>query len=408
MVTFAFGAGPSTGLGVMALAKGSASGTLSGPAGGETADVAGAASPKAGPLNADSLNPKVAEAGTVEAGLLEPEALESEDLESETLGRTLRRAREASGRSLAEMSALTRVHVRYLAALEQSDWSALPNRVFAVGHVRAYAGALSLDEQLAVERFKRESPDPSVPLQAPIGIAFEDVKRYSPRVIAAVAAIGLAVVGWNVIQRVSLIDVGRPSDIREVPQSWSEGWTLGTPGATEIRLEPAQPAPADQTIPALYVTPGLEDALSADMEEAAPTAAAPVQRAFNPRGAVYGAAAAAGGTQVVLQARKAASVVVRMADGRVLFARQLAAGEAWRAPMGVQAVIDVSDPAAFDIYLNGEHGGVLSATLTPLAQLNSRAQTLARQAAAEANARAEAARVAASRPAAAAAASGAN
>ena len=86
------------------------------------------------------------------------------------------------------------------------------------------------------------------------------------------------------------------------------------------------------------------------------------------------------GEEFVIQARKATILVVRMADGRVLFARQLAAGEAWRAPVGVQAVIDVADPSAFDVYLNGEHGGRLEQALTPLSQLNRRAETLARQA----------------------------
>ena len=104
---------------------------------------------------------------------------------------------------------------------------------------------------------------------------------------------------------------------------------------------------------------------------------APVQKAFNPRGAVYGAPATA--SQVVIQAKKAGALVVRLGDGQALFARQMAAGEAWRAPMGVSATIDVSDPAAFDVYLNGEHGGILPAVLTPLAQLNSRAEQAARQ-----------------------------
>ena len=106
-----------------------------------------------------------------------------------------------------------------------------------------------------------------------------------------------------------------------------------------------------------------------------------MQKAFTPRGAVYGAAATA--SNVVLQARKATILVVRMSDGRVLFARQLAAGEAWRAPIGVQAIIDVADPAAFDVYLNGEHGGRLEQALTPLSQLNRRAEALARQASEE-------------------------
>lgn len=327
-----------------------------------------------------------------------------------TLGEALRLAREVSGKSLAELSTETRVHTRYLIALEQNDWSVLPTRVFSIGYVRAYATALGLDEQLSVERFKRESPDPSVPLQAPVGVAFEDVRRYSPRIIGAIALIAVAVVGWNVFQRVNLMHRPAASDIVSIPESWTLGAVPGQSGgaAGVVALSAPQPAPPDQTIPALYVTPGLEAQLTGvdptDPEAVAAAAArnaGPVQRAFNPRGAVYGAAATA--SQVVIQARKAASIVVRMADGRVLFARQLAAGEAWRAPPGVAAVVDVSDPTAFDVYLNGEHGGALSGPLTPLAQLNARAQqqaqALARQAAAELAARTEAAAQAAAQTA---------
>lgn len=101
----------------------------------------------------------------------------------------------------------------------------------------------------------------------------------------------------------------------------------------------------------------------------------------------------------MIQAREAAAFVVRMSDGRVLFARQLAAGEAWRAPLGVSALIDVSEPTAFDVYLNGEHGGTLSAAVTQLAQLNTRAASLARQTAARIEAEATARQATAARAA---------
>jgi cytoskeletal protein RodZ len=291
----------------------------------------------------------------------------------------------------------TRVHTRYLVALEQADWSALPSRVFTLGYVRAYASALGLDEQLAVERYKREAPDSSVALQPPTGAAFQEVKRQSPQVLGVALALVLAVVGWNVFQRISLLKAPSPSDIAEVPESWSLGAVPGqSAGFTTLDVGASHPAPPDQTVPALYVTPGLEAQLTgvdpadpAAVAAAATASAAPVQAAFNPRGAIHGAPATA--SQVVIQARKPASLVVRMADGRVLFARQLAAGEAWRAPRDVAATIDASEPTAFDVYLNGEHGGALQALLTPLPQLNARAQALARQAAAESAARAEAA-----------------
>ena len=316
--------------------------------------------------------------------------------DASSLGAGLKAARIASGRSLAELSQQTKVHVRYLIALEDGDFDVLPSQVFALGYVRAYAHALGLDEIVAAERFKKEAPGGPQPhkLEAPTGVAFQEVRRYSPRVIGAIALIAVAVVGWNVFQRMSLFQAPPPSEIVAVPESW----TLGAiPGQADFRLTPTQAAPADQSIPALYVTPGLEAELTGvdpDAEGAQPVQpTAPVQAAFNPRGAIYGASATA--SQVILQAKKAASLVVRMGDGRVLFARQLAEGEAWRAPLDVAAIVDVSDPSAFDVYMNGELGGGLQGALTPLGQLNARAEQMARQAAAEVAARAEAARRAA-------------
>lgn len=297
-----------------------------------------------------------------------------------TLGGGLRTARERSGKSLAELAAETKVHRRFLTALEQNDWSSLPSRVFALGYVRAYAAALGLDEQSAVERFKRESPDTTTALKPPVGVAFEDVKRQSPRIVAGIAVVVLAVIGWNVFQRISLLRAPRASDIATVPDAWRDR-ADGAP----VALSAPRAAPPDQTTPALYVTPGLEAQLAGvdpnDPEAMAALTAAkdqgPVQKAFNPRGAVYGAPANA--SQVVIQARKPGALVVRIGEGQALFARQMAAGEAWRAPLGAGATIDVSDPAAFDVYLNGEYDGPLPAVLTPLAQLNARAGQAARQ-----------------------------
>ncbi|WP_312083514.1 helix-turn-helix domain-containing protein [Brevundimonas sp.] len=308
-----------------------------------------------------------------------------------TFGEGLRHARERSGKSLAELAAETKVHRRFLTALEQGDWSSLPSRVFALGYVRAYASALALDEQLAVERFKRESPDTSVPLKAPIGIAFEDVRRHSPRIVAGIAVVAIAVIGWNVFQRISLRQTAHPSDIAVAPKTWANGDTTDP----RFALSAPMAAPPDQTTPAPYITRGLEAELTG-VDPADPAAlaaaaanAAPVQKAFNPRGAVYGAPANA--SMVVIQARTAGALVVRLGDGQALFARQMAPGEAWRAPTGVAATVDVSDPAAFDVYLNGEYGGPLAGVLTPLAQLNSRADQAARAlAAVQARAQAQA------------------
>jgi hypothetical protein len=72
---------------------------------------------------------------------------------------------------------------------------------------------------------------------------------------------------------------------------------------------------------------------------------------------------------VILQAVRPMSLVVRGAGGTVYFARQLGAGEAWRAPDVAGLTIDVDVPSAVEIYVGGRATGLLSQPQTPLASL---------------------------------------
>ena len=82
-----------------------------------------------------------------------------------------------------------------------------------------------------------------------------------------------------------------------------------------------------------------------------------------------------------------------MSDALIVSACRTAIGTAFKGTLAqtsafdlAHAVVDASEPTAFDVYQNGEHGGVLQAAITPLQQLNARAATMARQMAADAEA----------------------
>jgi cytoskeletal protein RodZ len=66
------------------------------------------------------------------------------------LGETLKQERETRGVSLREISDATKIAVRYLEAIEQNHFDALPGGVFNKGFIRAYAAYVGLDEQRAV------------------------------------------------------------------------------------------------------------------------------------------------------------------------------------------------------------------------------------------------------------------
>ena len=69
------------------------------------------------------------------------------------VGALLREAREASGRSVADVVASLRIRRVYLEAIEDGRFDELPGAAYAVGFVRSYATYLRLDAPaLLVER----------------------------------------------------------------------------------------------------------------------------------------------------------------------------------------------------------------------------------------------------------------
>ncbi|MBE7217233.1 MAG: helix-turn-helix domain-containing protein [Caulobacteraceae bacterium] len=268
----------------------------------------------------------------------------------DSLGAYLKAVREHRGETLSELAEATRVRGAYLAAIEGGDRAILPSRPFAIGYVRSYAAALGLDGELAVERFKRDWPESSEPLRNPVGVGHE-AKASRPLLYALAAVLVVGVGLWNVAQRTLARD-SAPASIPALADA--------PPAAPSGALKIAAPteAPAESTIPAAYVTPGMDAAMAAangqpaPADAAKPAAAAPdATPLFVPKGAVHGVAAAP--NTVVLQARKPLSLIVHGADQTVYFARQIAAGEAFRAPLGRGLVADVSDPASLDVYVNG-------------------------------------------------------
>ena len=61
-------------------------------------------------------------------------------------GAALRRAREASGYSLGEVAARTRITERYLVALEASAFHVFPAALYAVGFAKSFARDVGISE----------------------------------------------------------------------------------------------------------------------------------------------------------------------------------------------------------------------------------------------------------------------
>jgi transcriptional regulator with XRE-family HTH domain len=300
------------------------------------------------------------------------------------LAEILKKTREAQGLSLDEVAEITRVRRAYLEALEQAAYDVLPSRAFAIGHVKAYAKALGLDEETLADMFKVEVAESATRLHAPSGAALEDLKpNYSLYVTAAMCLVA-AIAVWNVVQHNPNLLSSKGRSMGNLDhQKWSAGVPMIRDGV--IYVTRSAPAPKDQDVPPPYVTPGLEAGFAsiAAASNHDQQAAVPVQdvlqarKSFNPRGAVYGAPPE--NSTVTVQATKSVNLIIRGGDNTVYFAHELGEGEAYRLPSNTQQdlTIEVSDPSAFDIYYNGEYAGAIDTPTSTIARLNQRAAQLA-------------------------------
>lgn len=308
-------------------------------------------------------------------------------VDNHTAGALLRAAREAQGRTLQQVAEVTRIRRAYLAAIEDMRPDLLPSRPFAVGYAKAYAKALGLDSEMVAERFRTELPSPDgEALRAPIGVGHEKTGIRYPLIAGCGVVLAAAVLIWNVAQRAVTFEEPTPPPVPEAPEDWLRGRAIAAPIALGIPTA----APAEQTTPAPYVTPGIEAFAAQQVEAAAglpvtalPSApvagigagpretlppAPPQSAALGVKAKAYGAGAPA--SSIVFTARKPATMVLRRVDGSVAFARHLSAGDSYRTPVIAGLAVDVSDPAAFDVYVYGQFKGQLAGptgTLTAIA-----------------------------------------
>jgi cytoskeletal protein RodZ len=294
------------------------------------------------------------------------------------IGSALRALREQKRLSLEQLADMTRVRRAYLADIEAMRLERLPSRPFTIGYIRAYAEALGLDGEAAVERFKSEEPILDEPLRAPVGV----VEAGDPRVVALVAGVIIilvAIVLWNIAQRALM--AGAPPPPTASAQATAKA--LAVASSPVVPLGAPLPAPVESTTPPPYETPGMPiinpdgtvttpKSVAGAKPGAAPDAPsvdpATLSQVFVATGQTYGAPKDQPST-VTLQALKPASLIVRGQDGQIYFARQFAAGDAFRAPQVDGLTADVSQPASFQVFVGGRSKGVLPAAQVSLSKL---------------------------------------
>lgn len=76
--------------------------------------------------------------------------------ETELIGARLNQARIAANLGLRDIADRTKISQRFLTAIENDDFSALPGRVFVIGFTRAFARAVNLNEENLVAALREK------------------------------------------------------------------------------------------------------------------------------------------------------------------------------------------------------------------------------------------------------------
>lgn len=113
-------------------------------------------------------------------------------------GERLKREREMREVSLDEISAATRIGIRFLEALENEDWNKLPGGIFNRGFVRAAARYLGLDEESLLAEYdlargQQVVPPLSLPTAHP---ASELTARLIPALVVVLTLLVLTFGGY--------------------------------------------------------------------------------------------------------------------------------------------------------------------------------------------------------------------
>jgi cytoskeleton protein RodZ len=135
-----------------------------------------------------------------------------EEFRFQTVGEQLKAERERLGLSLSDLAAKTRVPMRHLESIENSEFGALPGSTYTLGFARSYARALEMDaakisSDLRVEMAQGGHEGYQAPAQ---NYEPADPARVPSRALAwTAAAIGVLVVaGYFIWRSMTLGDAG--------------------------------------------------------------------------------------------------------------------------------------------------------------------------------------------------------
>ncbi|WP_159721507.1 helix-turn-helix domain-containing protein [Enterococcus sp. CSURQ0835] len=121
------------------------------------------------------------------------------------IGETLREARKKKNISLDELQQKTKIQKRYLAAIEENDFSELPSKFYARNFIRQYAAAVGVDGQPLVDVYDGKDQAPVKESEPEhVGVS-RKVKHEDPRALRLQASLPAVVLGLIAVAIIAVV-----------------------------------------------------------------------------------------------------------------------------------------------------------------------------------------------------------
>lgn len=142
------------------------------------------------------------------------------------LGTRLKEARTAKGYSLEDLQEMTKIQKRYLAGIEEGNYSMMPGPFYVRAFIKQYADAVGLNSDELLESYKQEVPTSSKEevyqtmnsapsRRRPISRSSSRLSEVFPMILVALFIIGALVIFWFLFQNMVKNDEPNEEEVGE-------------------------------------------------------------------------------------------------------------------------------------------------------------------------------------------------
>ncbi|TDQ39710.1 helix-turn-helix domain-containing protein [Aureibacillus halotolerans] len=210
------------------------------------------------------------------------------------LGQYLKEHRLTQQLTLNELQTRTKIQARYLQAIEEGNYDALPGHFYARAFVKQYAEAVGLSPDEVFEAYEKDLPQHKVPDELPSRLARSKstmhvsagrskFARVFPKILIVLVFLIAVILVYTFIQRATpnesadanqdnsptvVLDEGNPSTTEEdpdVPDSAADSEGMGTSSGEDEKTDEST-TNEETTEPVLTVTPTTDQGVTTTYE----------------------------------------------------------------------------------------------------------------------------------------------